>query len=76
MLKKSETEKYFGYANERVCEPTEYCMSSGTLAGWWLREPCFGNCAVLVTGSGAFVETGSYVTLNRGIRPAMWIDIS
>ncbi|MCR4926615.1 MAG: DUF6273 domain-containing protein [Lachnospiraceae bacterium] len=76
LLNKSETEKYIGYANARVCEPTEYCISSGTLAGWWLREPCSGNCAVVVTGSGAFVEEGSYVTLNRGIRPTMWIDIS
>ena len=67
------------------CKPTEYAKSKGAYVDkqsgntvWWLRTIGFlQNCAISADPFGSASTDGLYVDNEaRGIRPAMWIDIS
>lgn len=66
-----------------ISKATPYAKKNGVFCDnldnsfWWLRTPGTTNDTVsLVNKNGELKETGSYVHLNnRGIRPALWINI-
>lgn len=85
LLSALEASKYLG-TDELKCYPTEYTSSKGVSFGaysdnscvWWLRSTGqYQNCASQVFADGVIYDRGEGVSYdNRGVRPAMWIDLN
>ncbi len=89
LLSIKEVINYFSTGEVRKCAPTEYAKAQGAetcdsyktgsraTCWWWLRSPG-GNsyCAAVVDYVGSVFRSGNRVNRGeRGVRPAMWIDL-
>ena len=84
LLSVAEVDKYFNSKTASQCRPTNYAVYNGADVNnnngkcWWLlRSPgVIQTNAAFVYSDGDIGKVGSNVTCNnRGVRPAMWIDI-
>ena len=80
-----EVNKYFNADSAKRCKPTDFAVANGAYLNrdnsncyWWLRSPGeYQNKAAVVCTDGIIYESGSYdYAVNRGVRPAMWIDLN
>lgn len=70
LLSIDEVNKYFKNDAERIAE------YNGSEKCWWLRtRGCYGNSAAGVIYDGSVDEDGTYVHLEQGVRPVMWISV-
>ncbi len=85
LLSITEINKYFSYNSAKQCKPTYYAIANGTHSispqhncSWWLRSPGETQvAAAYVEDTGEVINSGYAITnLVRGIRPALWIDLS
>ena len=68
VLSSYEAEKYFLSDKDRQCIVTTAAKTNDSdIVSWWLRD-------AWVSKEGAITQT--FIDTNRGVRPAMWIDIS
>ena len=84
VLSNEEIIKY-NLENKKVCQATKHAISKGVFCGsestdafWWLRTPGYtSESAMYVTNTGRLDELGYAVTAsNKGIRPALWVDLN
>ena len=82
LLSIKEVNNYFQYSSDRRCTPTYYADVQGVSSGtcdWWLRTSgAYNDNSTYVYSDGSGIdEYGCYVDNDtKGVRPAMWIDIS
>lgn len=84
LLSIEEAESFFSSDEERIAKATDFAVQNGTKtdsAGnciWWLRTSGIDSKRfAVVSNAGYIYEIGSYADFDdRGIRPAMWIDLS
>ncbi len=84
LLSIDEAEKFFGSDEERKSGAMDFAIQNGTKADsegnciWWLRTPGIDSKRFsVISNAGYIYEIGSYIDFDdRGIRPAMWIDLS
>lgn len=80
LLSQTEVVRYMPAASQRMAYTTVYAQngfsggSTSTPNSWYIRTPPSNSLAAGVGGDGSF--GGSYGFLNRGFRPAMWVDFS
>ena len=75
LLSSEETLRYFPYSNQLSCTSTAYARGRGSSANpsYWMRSPGLRSNEASIISYGDIMSSG--VENNRGIRPAMWIDI-
>jgi hypothetical protein len=72
LLSIDEVEKYLPTENDRKTVSLD-----GEIAMWWLRSTGkISNYASYITGGGGLSSGGVYVDTKRGVRPALWIDLT
>lgn len=78
LLSLTEAYKYFNSNSERLCTATDYAVANGSVISgdknycwWWLRAP--GQSPTHVVCIAGYSLDGSN---NRGVRPAMWINLN
>ena len=84
LLSITEVNKYFSSDNARQCQGTAYCYAQGAFKAsnrncwWWLRSPGINSYyAASVDYVGSVNDRGDGINDDRrGVRPAMWIDLS
>lgn len=83
LLSIDEANKYFTSAAERKCQGTNYAKSNGLKVNdygeneWWLRSPGIDQDYATIVEGGAVRSAGTdVINIGRGVRPAMWINIS
>ena len=84
LLSIEEAEKFFSSDEERIAKATDFAVQNGTKTDsegnciWWLRTSGIDSKRfAVVSNAGYIYEIGSYADFDdRGIRPAMWIDLS
>lgn len=89
LLNISETRRYFGSDELRMCVPTKYAKEHGAYTDdkhfinkeftcwWWLRTPGVNQSyATRVDSTGEIIPRGNEVNKGYGcVRPAMWVSI-
>ncbi len=87
LLSEKEAGIYMGDEVEReylgAASATEYAAANGAwvdenlTTAWWLRTPgAYGYTAQFVETTGSLYTAGAYTDIPRGIRPAIWLDVS
>ena len=67
---------YEQYA-ETLDKKTSYMtLSTGYMSAYWLRNPGDNNESACIADKDGLVAFGNSVEKSRGVRPAMWIDLS
>ena len=51
-------------------------LSTGYMSAYWLRNPGDNNESACIADKDGLVAFGNSVEKSRGVRPAMWIDLS
>ena len=83
ILSREEIIRY-NLEKKTICQATKYAISRGVYCGsetidayWWLRTPGYTNeSAMYITGGGRLDELGCAVNAaNKGVRPAIWVDL-
>ena len=73
MLSYSAYEQYA----ETLDKKTSYMtLSTGYMSAYWLRNPGDNNESACIADKDGLVAFGNSVEKSRGVRPAMWIDLS
>ncbi|MBQ8595351.1 MAG: hypothetical protein IJ406_05310 [Oscillospiraceae bacterium] len=84
LLSIEEAESFFSSDEERIARATDFAVQNGTKTDgegnciWWLRTSGIDSKRfAVVSNAGYIYEIGTYADFGeRGIRPAMWIDLS
>ena len=71
LLSKTDAKNYFKDNDDRIAMYSDVIF-------WWLRSPVMGSDIKtdIVNISGGIVNDGYIVTNVRGVRPALWLDLS
>jgi len=77
-LSSREVTAYWPTEKERLSYSTPYERYSRTTTGWWLRDPAATRRATCFVGSDGELSLDKYGNheYNRGVRPAVWVDLS
>lgn len=76
LLSFDEVKNYLPYSSERICAATDYVLGKDGFEAWWLRTPGYDSYrASEILYDGYINDYSDPVYWERGVRPAMWINI-